>query len=57
MAEAMARCEAAVQADPYCAPAHLTRGNLLLARGMLDEARRAYQRGPIVYQFAQLVAL
>jgi tetratricopeptide (TPR) repeat protein/SAM-dependent methyltransferase len=42
-AEAMARCEAAVQADPYCAPAHLTRGNLLLARGMLDEARRAYQ--------------
>ena len=43
IAEAMARYDAAVQADPGCARAHLNRGNVLLARGQLDEARSAYQ--------------
>jgi tetratricopeptide (TPR) repeat protein/SAM-dependent methyltransferase len=43
LAEAMARYDAAVQADPQCAPAHLNRGNMLLASGRLEEARRAYQ--------------
>ena len=40
--EAMARYDAAVQADPQCARAHLNRGNIL-ADGQFDEARRAYQ--------------
>jgi tetratricopeptide (TPR) repeat protein/2-polyprenyl-3-methyl-5-hydroxy-6-metoxy-1,4-benzoquinol methylase len=42
-AEAMARYDAAVQADPRCARAHLNRGNVLLAGGQIDEARSAYQ--------------
>jgi Tfp pilus assembly protein PilF/SAM-dependent methyltransferase len=42
-AEAMARYDAAVQADPRCARAHLNRGNLLLAGAQIDEARKAYQ--------------
>jgi len=42
-AEAMARYDAAVQADPRCARAHLNRGNVLLARDQIDEARKAYQ--------------
>lgn len=42
-AEAMARYDAAVQADPRCARAHLNRGNVLLAGGKIDEARSAYQ--------------
>jgi tetratricopeptide (TPR) repeat protein/2-polyprenyl-3-methyl-5-hydroxy-6-metoxy-1,4-benzoquinol methylase len=43
MAEAMARYEAAIQADPQCARAYLNRGNILLAVGQFDEARSAYQ--------------
>ena len=43
MAEAMARYDAAVKADPRCARAHLNRGNVLLAGGEIDEARSAYQ--------------
>src|SRR5215471_5072115 len=43
IADAMARYDAAVQADPRCARAHLNRGNVLLAGGQVDEARRAYQ--------------
>jgi len=42
-AEAMARYDAAVQADPGCARAHLNRGNVLLAGGHINEARSAYQ--------------
>jgi 2-polyprenyl-3-methyl-5-hydroxy-6-metoxy-1,4-benzoquinol methylase/Tfp pilus assembly protein PilF len=42
IAEAMARYDAAVQADPQCARAHLNRGNIL-ARTLFDEARSAYQ--------------
>jgi tetratricopeptide (TPR) repeat protein/SAM-dependent methyltransferase len=42
-AEAMARYDAAAQADPRCARAHLNRGNVLLAGGQIDEARSAYQ--------------
>jgi tetratricopeptide (TPR) repeat protein/2-polyprenyl-3-methyl-5-hydroxy-6-metoxy-1,4-benzoquinol methylase len=42
MAEAMVRYDAAVQADPQCARAHLNRGNIL-AGAQIDEARRAYQ--------------
>jgi tetratricopeptide (TPR) repeat protein/2-polyprenyl-3-methyl-5-hydroxy-6-metoxy-1,4-benzoquinol methylase len=42
-AEAMARYDAAAQADPRCARAHLNRGNVLLAAGAIDEAREAYQ--------------
>ena len=42
-AEAMARYDAAVQADPRCARAHLNRGNVLLAGAQIDEARNAYQ--------------
>jgi tetratricopeptide (TPR) repeat protein/2-polyprenyl-3-methyl-5-hydroxy-6-metoxy-1,4-benzoquinol methylase len=41
--EALARYEAAVQADPQCARAHVNRGNILLARGEIDEARSAYE--------------
>jgi tetratricopeptide (TPR) repeat protein/2-polyprenyl-3-methyl-5-hydroxy-6-metoxy-1,4-benzoquinol methylase len=41
--EAMARYDAAVQADPRCARAHLNRGNVLLAGARIDEARSAYQ--------------
>lgn len=41
--EAMARYNAAVQADPRCARAHLNRGNVLFAGARLDEARSAYQ--------------
>jgi len=41
--EAMARYDAAVEADPRCARAHLNRGNVLLADGRLDEARSAYE--------------
>jgi predicted TPR repeat methyltransferase len=40
--EAMARYDAAVQADSRCARAHLNRGNIL-AGAQFDEARRAYQ--------------
>src|SRR5450631_442311 len=43
IAEAMACYEAAVQADPQCARAHLNRGNILLARAEVDAARSAYQ--------------
>ena len=43
VAEAMARYDAAVQADPRCARAHLNRGNVLLAGARVDEARSAYQ--------------
>jgi tetratricopeptide (TPR) repeat protein/2-polyprenyl-3-methyl-5-hydroxy-6-metoxy-1,4-benzoquinol methylase len=43
LAEALARYDAAVQADPRCAPAHLNRGNILLARAQVDDARRAYE--------------
>jgi tetratricopeptide (TPR) repeat protein/2-polyprenyl-3-methyl-5-hydroxy-6-metoxy-1,4-benzoquinol methylase len=43
VAEAMARYDAAVQADPQCARAHLNRGNILLAGAQIDEARGAYQ--------------
>jgi len=43
VAEAMARYDAAVQADPKFARAHLNRGNILLAAGQLDKARSAYQ--------------
>jgi tetratricopeptide (TPR) repeat protein/2-polyprenyl-3-methyl-5-hydroxy-6-metoxy-1,4-benzoquinol methylase len=42
--EAMARYDAAVEADSQCARAHLNRGNILLMRGQIDEARSAYQR-------------
>jgi tetratricopeptide (TPR) repeat protein/2-polyprenyl-3-methyl-5-hydroxy-6-metoxy-1,4-benzoquinol methylase len=42
--EAMARYDAALQADPRCARAHLNRGNVLLAGARIDEARSAYQR-------------
>jgi tetratricopeptide (TPR) repeat protein/SAM-dependent methyltransferase len=42
--EAMARYDAAIQADPRCARAHLNRGNVLLAGARIDEARSAYQR-------------
>ncbi len=42
-AEAMARYDAAVQADPQCARAHLNRGNILLAGAQFDEARSAYE--------------
>jgi tetratricopeptide (TPR) repeat protein/2-polyprenyl-3-methyl-5-hydroxy-6-metoxy-1,4-benzoquinol methylase len=41
--EAMARYDAAVQADPQCARAHLNRGNILLAGAQFDEARSSYQ--------------
>jgi Tfp pilus assembly protein PilF/2-polyprenyl-3-methyl-5-hydroxy-6-metoxy-1,4-benzoquinol methylase len=43
IAEAMARYDAAAQADPRCARAHLNRGNILLGRAQFDEARGAYQ--------------
>jgi tetratricopeptide (TPR) repeat protein/2-polyprenyl-3-methyl-5-hydroxy-6-metoxy-1,4-benzoquinol methylase len=43
IAEAMARYDAAVQADARCARAHLNRGNILLARAQFEEARSAYQ--------------
>ena len=43
VADAMARYDAAVQADPQCERAHLNRGNLLLASAKFDEARNAYQ--------------
>jgi tetratricopeptide (TPR) repeat protein/2-polyprenyl-3-methyl-5-hydroxy-6-metoxy-1,4-benzoquinol methylase len=43
MAEAMARYDSAVQADPQCARAHLNRGNILLAGAQFDQARGAYQ--------------
>ena len=39
----MARYDAAVQADPRCARAHLNRGNILFARACIGEAREAYQ--------------
>lgn len=42
-ADAMALYDAAVQADPRCARAHLNRGNVLLGCDQLDEARSAYQ--------------
>ena len=41
--EAMSRYDAAAQADPQCARAHLNRGNILLASTQVDEARSAYQ--------------
>jgi tetratricopeptide (TPR) repeat protein len=40
--EAMALYDAAVQADPHCARAHLNRGNIL-ASAQFQEARGAYQ--------------
>jgi tetratricopeptide (TPR) repeat protein len=43
VADAMARYDAAVQADPQCARAHLNRGNILLRSVKLDDARSAYQ--------------
>jgi tetratricopeptide (TPR) repeat protein/2-polyprenyl-3-methyl-5-hydroxy-6-metoxy-1,4-benzoquinol methylase len=43
LAEALGRYDAAVQADPQCAPAHLNRGNILLVLAQVDEARSAYQ--------------
>jgi tetratricopeptide (TPR) repeat protein/2-polyprenyl-3-methyl-5-hydroxy-6-metoxy-1,4-benzoquinol methylase len=43
IAEAMARYDAAVQADAQCARAHLNRGNILLIRTQLEAARSAYQ--------------
>jgi tetratricopeptide (TPR) repeat protein/2-polyprenyl-3-methyl-5-hydroxy-6-metoxy-1,4-benzoquinol methylase len=43
IAEAMARYDAAVQADPRWARAHLNRGNILLAGARFDEARSAYE--------------
>ena len=43
IAEAMARYDAAVQADPRCARAHLNRGNVLFADAQIDAARGAYQ--------------
>jgi tetratricopeptide (TPR) repeat protein/2-polyprenyl-3-methyl-5-hydroxy-6-metoxy-1,4-benzoquinol methylase len=43
VAEAMARYDAAVQADAQCARAHMNRGNVLLAGAQFDEARSAYQ--------------
>jgi tetratricopeptide (TPR) repeat protein/SAM-dependent methyltransferase len=42
IAEAMARYDAAVQADPQCARAHLNRGNIF-AGAQIDAARGAYQ--------------
>src|SRR5579862_4932384 len=42
-AEAMACYDAALEADPRCARAHLNRGNVLLADDKIDEARSAYQ--------------
>ena len=42
--EAMARYDAAVEADPQCARAHLNRGNILTAASRFEEARSAYQR-------------
>ena len=41
--KAMARYDAAIEADPHCARAHLNRGNILAAGNRLDEARSAYQ--------------
>lgn len=43
-AEALARYDAAVRADPENARAHLGRGNMLLSAARLDEARSAYRR-------------
>jgi len=43
LAEAMARYDAAVRADPQSAAAHLSRGNLLQASARIAEARSAYQ--------------
>jgi predicted TPR repeat methyltransferase len=43
LAEAMKCYEAAVQADPRCARAHLNRGNILFADARIDQARNAYQ--------------
>jgi Tfp pilus assembly protein PilF/SAM-dependent methyltransferase len=43
IAEAMALYDAAIQADPHCARAHLNRGNILLADARFDDARSAYQ--------------
>jgi protein O-GlcNAc transferase len=43
IAEAMARHDAAVQADSQCARAHLNRGNILLVDAKLEEVRSAYQ--------------
>jgi Tfp pilus assembly protein PilF/2-polyprenyl-3-methyl-5-hydroxy-6-metoxy-1,4-benzoquinol methylase len=42
ISEAMARYDAAVQADPHCARGHLNRGNIL-ASTQFDAARDAYQ--------------
>ena len=41
--EAMARYEAAIQADPRCARAHLNRGNIFLMGAKLEEARSEYR--------------
>jgi predicted TPR repeat methyltransferase len=41
--EAMECYEAAVQADPRCARAHLNRGNILIAGARIEEARDAFQ--------------
>ena len=42
ISEAMARYDAAIQADPHCARGHLNRGNIL-ASTQFDAAREAYQ--------------
>src|SRR3984957_18723340 len=42
IAEALSRYDAAVQAEPQCARAHLNRGNIL-ADDQIEEARGAYQ--------------
>lgn len=42
ISEAMAQYDAAVQADPRCARAHLNRGNMFLGNSQLDEARESY---------------
>ena len=43
-AEALARYDAAAQADPHCAPAHVRRGDILLASGYSEAAQNAYRQ-------------
>jgi tetratricopeptide (TPR) repeat protein/SAM-dependent methyltransferase len=42
-AAAMALYDAAVEADPRCARAHLNRGNILLEGAFFEDARKSYQ--------------
>jgi tetratricopeptide (TPR) repeat protein len=44
IAEAMASYDAAIRADPQCAPAYMSRGNILQASAQFDAARSAYQQ-------------